>query len=226
MATLHLPALGEVLTVLAQDLQVTLLSGTPPLLSCVVQSSNRELHPRCKRVTSARKKGDDPKTDHTSKGVDSNLLGWQPKEKRPNCRTTAGPTAKTTPPLSDAQKPWTGHPWSDGSAGYLPSGTVDQWYTVLWQWRNERRGGDPKTDPVAQGVTQNSPAGNPKRSQEKEVLSNQRGRHGPKTPVSMERGPKNPGVAAPLAVAGGRGNRLLDAFCVALLDRPVEDIFH
>ena len=38
------------------------------------------------------------------------------------------------------------------------------------------------------------------------------------------RGPKDPGVAAPLAAAGCRGNRLLNASCVALLDRPVENM--
>ena len=45
-----------------------------------------------------RQKGDDPKSDQT-KEVDANLPGWQPKETRPNCHTTAGPTAKTTPLL-------------------------------------------------------------------------------------------------------------------------------
>ena len=38
------------------------------------------------------------------------------------------------------------------------------------------------------------------------------------------RGPKDPGVAAPLASAGCRGSRVRYASCVALLDRPVEDM--
>ena len=63
------------------------------------------------------------------------------------------------PLLSDAQKPWGGAPLarSDGTAGYLPSGTVGQWQTVLWQWWNERRGGDPKTDQVTQGAVSERP---------------------------------------------------------------------
>ena len=56
-----------------------------------------------------------------TKGVDSDLPGWQPKETRPNCRTTSGPTAKTTPLLRDAQKPWGGHPLCGRLPGYLPS---------------------------------------------------------------------------------------------------------
>ena len=38
------------------------------------------------------------------------------------------------------------------------------------------------------------------------------------------KGPEDPGVAAPLAGAGCRGSRLRNASCVALLDRPVEDM--
>ena len=43
--------------------------------------SARELHPRCKRVTSTRQKGDDPRTDPMREGAHSDLPGWQPKEK-------------------------------------------------------------------------------------------------------------------------------------------------
>ena len=46
-----------------------------------------------------------------------------------------------------------------------------------------------------------------------------------KTPRCVKgKGPKDPGVAAPLAAAGFRGNRSLNASCVALLDRPFEDM--
>ena len=41
--------------------------------------------------------------------------GWQPKETVPKL------------PQQDAQKPWGGHPSCDGTADYLPSGTVGQW---------------------------------------------------------------------------------------------------
>ena len=40
-----------------------------------------ELHPCCKRVTSTRKKSDDPRTDPMTMGADSDLPGWQPIEK-------------------------------------------------------------------------------------------------------------------------------------------------
>ena len=41
--------------------------------------------------------------------------GWQPKE-----------TVHKLP-QQDAQKPWGGHSSSDGTADYLPSGTLGQW---------------------------------------------------------------------------------------------------
>ena len=47
---------------------------------------------------------------------------------------------------------------------------------------------------------------------------------GAQRPQSVKgKGPKDPGVEAPLAAAGCRGNHLLTASCVAQLDRPVED---
>ena len=95
--------------------------------------SNRQLHPRCRRVTSG------------SAGYD--------------CVNNA------TLPLCDAQKPWGGRPRVAGPLA-----------TSLW---TKRRGGDPKTDQVTQGLTQNSGAGNPKRKRpnchRKEELSKQRG---------------------------------------------------
>ena len=44
-------------------------------------------------------------------------------------------------------------------ADYLPPRTVGQWPPATRQWWNERRGGDPKTDQVTQGLTHNSRAG-------------------------------------------------------------------
>ena len=47
-------------------------------------------------------------------------------------------------------------------ADYLPSGTVGQWPPATGQWWNERRGGDPKTDPVKQGADSLLPGWQPK----------------------------------------------------------------
>ena len=96
-----------------------------------------------------------------TKGVDSNLPGWQPKETRPNCRTTAGPTAETTPLFRDAQKPWGGHPLCGRPAGYLPSGTVGQWPLATGQWWTEQKGGHPRTDKAIKGTTR-TPGWHPK----------------------------------------------------------------
>ena len=47
---------------------------------------------------------------------------------------------------------------------------------------------------------------------------------GAQRPQSVKgKGPKDPGVEAPLASAGCRGNHLLNASCVEQLDRPVGD---
>ena len=111
--------------------------------------------------------------------------------------------AETTPPLSDTQKPWGVHPSCGRPADYLPSGTVGQWHPVTGQWWNELQGGDPKTDQVTQGLTQNSRAGNPKRKRpnchRKEELSKQRGWHlckkrggAPKTPACEGEGTQEP----------------------------------
>ena len=125
-----------------------------------------------------RQKGDDPKTDQT-KGVDSNLPGWQPKETRPNCRSTAGPTAQTTPLLRYAQKPWGGHPLCGRPADYLPTRTVGQWLPAPCNGGTCKRAATPEPTKRRRGLTQNSRAGIPKRKrpncQEKKVLSNQRG---------------------------------------------------
>ena len=70
--------------------------------------------------------------------------------------------AETTPPLSDTQKPWSGHPSCGRPADYLPSGTVGQWHPVTGQWWNELQGGDPKTDQVTQGADSKLPGWQPK----------------------------------------------------------------
>ena len=70
--------------------------------------------------------------------------------------------AETTPPFSDTQMPWGGHPSCGRPADYLPSGTVGQWHPVTGQWWNELQGGDPKTDQVTQGADSKLPGWQPK----------------------------------------------------------------
>ena len=83
--------------------------------------------------------------------------------------------------------------WVSGSAG------TGQWWTVLKGRRPKNRPSD------ARGLTQNSQAGNPKRTRpnchRKEVHLNQRGLQQP----------KNPGVAEPLVPASCRGNCWCDS---------------
>ena len=74
------------------------------------------------------------------------------------------------------------------------------------------KGGDPKTDHVG---TTRTPGWHP---EETEALTARRGTlkpawtaayekgRGPKTPLCKGKGPENPGVVAPFAVAGCRGN--------------------
>ena len=70
---------------LPRYMQVLLSTRSKALSDEKVKSSNGPIgwttHPRCKRVTWTRQKGDDPKTDPMTKGADSDLPGWQPKEK-------------------------------------------------------------------------------------------------------------------------------------------------
>ena len=125
--------------------------------------------------------------------------------------------AETTPPLSDTQKPWGGHPSCGRPTDYLPSGTVGQWHPVTGQWWNELQGGDPKTDQVTQGADSKLPNWQPKEEAaqlpekggtlETAWVASVQKKEGPQRPQrTKERGPKNPGVAAPLASAGCRGN--------------------
>ena len=129
--------------------------------------------------------------------------------------------AETTPPLRDAQKPWGGHPSCDGTAGYLISGTVGQWYPVTGQWWNERKGGDPRTDQVTKELTHKSRVGIPKRLRPNCPSSTKKGALEPAWVASVYKGeraqghqrakgigPKDLGVAAPLTAAGCRGNCL------------------
>ena len=90
-------------------------------------------------------------------------------------------------------------------SGYLPRAMADS-----------AQGGDPKTDQVTQGADSQLPGWQPKENAsqlpQQGVLLNQRGlQHtkrdgGPKIPLCKGKGPENPGVVAPFAVAGCRGN--------------------
>ena len=93
----------------------------------------------------------------------------------------AGSTAKTRPPSRHAQKPWSGRPSCGRTVGYLPSGTVGQWYPVTGQRWTGHKGGDPKTDQARKGADSELPGWQPAEKvpqpprQKKEVLSEQRG---------------------------------------------------
>ena len=139
-----------------------------------------------------------------------------PKRPLPNCR--AGPTASSTPLLLVAQMLWGGHPQLGRPADYLPLGTVGQWLPAPCN------GG-----PCARAATRKPTmwgrlgpwAGMPKRTSDLgnchatdkgysqtsvDCVRTKRG-GGPKTPLCEGKGPENPGVVAPFAVAGCRGNR-------------------
>ena len=109
-----------------------------------------------------------------------------------------------------AQKPWGGHPPSCDPAPLTTSlrGLWVSGNAGTGQWLLRAKGRRPKNRPS------DTRGGDPKTDLRKEELTKQLGREG--------RGPKDPGVVAPLAPAGCRGNHLLNASCVALLDRPVE----
>ena len=96
-------------------------------------------------------------------------------------------------------------------AGYLPPGTVGQWLPVPCNGGPCARAASRKPTKQPRGLTQNSRAGNPKRTRPKlppdGVLSNQRGLQrtkrggGPKTPLCKGKGPENTGVVAPFYLA-------------------------
>ena len=93
-------------------------------------------------------------------------------------------------------------------AGPLTSGTVGQWPPATGQWWNERRGGDPKTDQVTQGADSALAGWQPKETASQ--LLQQGGTQISVGGITAQSGrtAKNPGVAAPLASAGCRGNCL------------------
>ena len=101
-------------------------------------------------------------------------------------------------------------------ADYLPPGTVGQWHPVTGQWWNARRGGDPKTDQVT-GADSERLGWQPKEKaahvpqkrgtlETAWVASVHKKGGTPKTQVHEGKGPKDPGVAAPLDAACCRGN--------------------
>ena len=107
-------------------------------------------------------------------------------------------------------------------AGYLPSGTVGQWPPATGQWWTELKGGDPRTDQTRKEMTW-TPGRQPKETASQLPLVTKRysrmgevasahkreGDQGPK--CAKGRGPKDPGVTAPLVAAGCRGNCWCDA---------------
>ena len=113
----------------------------------------------------------------------------------------------------------------DRPADYLPPGTVGQWLPVPCNGGPCERAATRKPTKRPRGLTQNSRAGNPKRTRPKlptdRILSNQRGLQrtkrggGPKTPLCKGKGPENPGVVAPFPVADCRGNRMRAVVCAS-----------
>ena len=99
--------------------------------------------------------------------------------------------------------PWGGHPWLGRPADYLPPGTVGQWLPAPCNGGPSARAATLEPTRRQRGLTQNSRAGNPKRTRPncRKNENSQRGWH----QSTKGRGPKNPaaqeveGVAAPLA---------------------------
>ena len=93
------------------------------------------------------------------------------------------------------------------------------------QWLTVRKGGDPKTDQATKGADSKTPGLATQRERglncHQTVLSNQRGLQrtkrggGPKTPLCKGKGPEDPGVVAPFAVADCRGNRMRAVVCAS-----------
>ena len=121
-------------------------------------------------------------------------------------------------------------------AGPLATSLRGLWVSGLLPPDNGGRtkGRRPWNRPGEKGDDSGPRAGNPKR-QRPNCHSRPRGTlepawvlhqvEGPQRPQCVKgKGPKDPGVAAPPAPAGCRGNRLLNASCVALLDRPIKDM--
>ena len=93
--------------------------------------SDRQLHPRCGRVTSWTAGYDCVNNATVREG-----RVWLPKQHH----LLATPRSRGV-----------GTPRVAGPADYLPSGSVGQWYPVTGQWWNELQGGDPKNRPSDAG---------------------------------------------------------------------------
>ena len=173
-------------------------------------------------------KGDDPETDQLRKGADSELPGWQPKETAsllpqsravcsinatPSSRPEAvewAPSVRAGPLTTSLRGLWV--------SGLLPpdTGGPNKRAATLEPSRRRRRRLGPRAD-------------NPKR-QRPNCHFRPRGTlepawvfHQGEGPQRQQRvkgkGPKDPGVVAPLAVAGRRGNRFYTGWtdaCVRL----------
>ena len=72
----------------------------------------------------SNQKGDDPRTDQLRKEADSELPGWQPKETASQLPHESRASARSTPLLRVAQKPWSGHPRCGRPVDYLLPGTT------------------------------------------------------------------------------------------------------
>ena len=65
-----------------KNTQSFILADTPLAFNRQSLLMKQMLHPRCEEIN---QKGDDPRTDRMKKGADSELPGWQPKEKATDC---------------------------------------------------------------------------------------------------------------------------------------------
>ena len=154
-------------------------------------------------------KGDDPRTDH-GRGFTRISRAGIPKRPLPNCQ--AGPTALSTPlfrVFRHAQKPWGGHPWWTGPlttslrglwvSGYLLRAMADR----AQGRRPENRPGGNDSDPGLAPRRERDPTANIRVTLEPAWTA---------PTYSEGKGPEDPGVVAPLADAGCRGNRRYDMF--------------
>ena len=117
-----------------------------------VPRSKTSSHPRCTRIASARKEGDDPKTDQTTKGAGCPLPGWQLEE-----------TASCMPHesrVATVEK----RPEAVGQdRRLLPLGDCGSVVPCHRGNGGLDEGRRPKTDQTTKGLTQNSRTGNPMR---------------------------------------------------------------
>ena len=120
-----------------------------------VPKSKTSTHPRCSRVASARKEGDDPKTDQMTQ----NSRGWQHKEDL-NCQggydCLNNATVETRPEAVGWAPPRVAGPRATSLRGLWVTGTLSPGNGGLY-----RRGGDPKTDHVTKGADSELPGWQP-----------------------------------------------------------------